>query len=118
MAHLKALSATNQVLTVSPGVIVEAFRRTERLPALAHLVSLLEPQDTTAADGMRAAEMLRDAGTHTGTPHATIRKISAVDALAAALAERLNGTIYTQDPRDMELLRDAGAMIDPIGVPF
>ncbi len=118
MAHLKALSATNQVLTVSAGVIVEAMRGSRRLPAMRHLISLLEPQDTTVPDGMRAAAMLRDAVVHTGTPGATINQISAVDALAAAVAERSSGTIYTQDPEDMELLRDSGARIDPVRVPF
>ena len=118
MAHLKALSDAGQVLTGTPGVIVEAMRRCNNLPAMQHLVSLLQPQDTTLADGIRAAELLHLAGKYTGTPHKTIHQISAVDALVAAVAERLNGTIYTQDPTDMELLRNAGAMIDPVRVPF
>jgi hypothetical protein len=36
----------------------------------------------------------------------------------AALAERLGGIVYTGDPQPMEWLRDAGAGITVMSVPF
>ena len=61
---------------------------------------------------------MRKAGKLTGNPHKTVHELGIVDALVAAMAERLSGIVYTSDPSDMELLKDAGAAIIVAKVPF
>lgn len=116
--HLKAMTLAGQVLVISPGVVVEAVRGAGSLTELDPLISRLEPESSTFADGRRAAELVRDAATASGSARETIAKISAVDALAAAMAERLSGIVYTSDPGDMDLFRQGGARIVVERIPF
>lgn len=116
--HIKATSAAGQVLVISPGVVVEAVRAAGSLRVIDPLVSRLDPEDSVFADGRRAAQLLRGAAAASADARATVQRISAVDALTAAMAERLGGIVYTSDPGDLDLLRQGGARIVVQRIPF
>jgi predicted nucleic acid-binding protein len=44
-------------------------------------------------------------------PHRAIHRVGVVDALVAAMAERLGQIVYTDDSEHFERLKDAGASI-------
>jgi predicted nucleic acid-binding protein len=69
-------------------------------------------------DGYRASELLRAAGAQARDPSRCIHEIGVIDAVVAAMAERLGGIVYTNDPKHMEWLRQAGAAITPQRTPF
>lgn len=116
--HLKAATIAGQVLVVSPGVVVEAVRHAGSLTVMDPVLARLDPEDSLFTDGRRAGELLRGAAAASGAPRDTVQRISAVDALTAAMAERLSGIVYTSDPADMELLRQGGARITVERIPF
>lgn len=116
--HLKAMTLSGQVLVISPGVVVEAVRSAGSLTALDPVLSRLQPEDTVFADGRRAAQLMRQAARISTDARATMDRLSAVDGLVAAMAERLGGIVYTGDPGDLNLLRQAGARIVVERVPF
>lgn len=116
--HIAALTRLGQVLVVSPIVIVEARQRAGDVGRVDTVLARLESEDISPEDGRRASDLLREAGRQSGDPHQRVHEIGVVDALVAALAERLGGIVYTGDPQHMEWLRDAGARITVKRVPF
>ena len=111
-----------QVLVVLPVAIVEARQRARQLQRIDFIVSRLRPEPILPEDGVRASELLREAGRQSGTSSAVlsqrIHEIGTTDALVAAAAERLGGILYTADPQHMKWLRDAGARIVIQPIPF
>ncbi len=116
--HIAALTRLGQVMVVSPIVIVEAHQRAGDVGRVDAVLARLEQQSITPEDGRRASDLLREAGRQSGDPHRRVHEIGPADALVAALAERLGGTVYTGDPQHMGWLRDAGARITVMPVPF
>lgn len=106
------------MLVISPGVVVEAVRAAGSLTVIDPIISRLDAEDSIFEDGRRAGQLLRGAAAASADAHATVQRISAVDALTVAMAERLGGIVYTSDPTDMDLLREGGARIVVQRVPF
>lgn len=118
---IAAFSRLGRMLVVPPVVVVEARQRSASLGAVDDILAQLEGEPHTPADGRRASDLLREAGRQ-ATGHgigasARIHAIGTADALVAAMAERLGGTVYTADPQHMEWLRQAGARITVQPVP-
>jgi len=116
--HLAALTGLGQVLVVSPVVIVEARQRAGDVGRVDYILARLEQESITPEDGRRASDLLREAGRQSGDPHRRVHQIGLADTLVAALAERLCGIVYTGDPQHLGWLRDAGARITVVPVPF
>jgi predicted nucleic acid-binding protein len=116
--HIAALTRLGQVLVVSPIVIVEARQRAGDVGRVDVVLAHLEQESITPDDGRRASDLLREAGRQSGDAHRRVHEIGLADALVAALAERLGGIVYTGDPEHMGWLRDAGARITVMPVPF
>jgi predicted nucleic acid-binding protein len=112
---IAAFAQLGRMLVVPPVVIVEARQRSASLGAVDDILSQLEGESHTPADGRRASDLLREAGrqaSHQGiSASERIHTIGTADALVAAMAERLGGIVYTADPQHMEWLRDAGTAI-------
>ncbi len=116
--HIAALTRLGQVMVVSPIVIVEARQRAGDVGGVDAVLPRLEQESITPEDGRRASDLLREAGRQSGDPHRRVHEIGMADALVAALAERLGGIVYTGDPQHLRWLRDAGARITVMPVPF
>ena len=116
--HVAALTRLGQVMVVSPIVIVEARQRAGDVGRVDVVLARLEQESITPQDGRRASELLREAGRRSGDAHRRVHEIGLADALVAALAERLGGIVYTADPQHLGWLRDAGARITVMPVPF
>jgi predicted nucleic acid-binding protein len=116
--HIAALTRLGQVMAVSPIVIVEARQRAGDLGRVDDVLARLEQESITPQDGRRASDLLRDAGRQSGDPHHRVHEIGLADALVAVLAERLGGIVYTGDAQHPGWLRDAGARITVVPVPF
>lgn len=116
--HIAALTRLGQVMVVSPVVIVEARQRAVDVGRVDVVLARLEQESITPEDGRRASDLLREAGRQSGNPHRRIHEIGLADALVAALAERLGGIVYTCDPLHLGWLREAGARITVVPVPF
>jgi predicted nucleic acid-binding protein len=116
--HIAALTRLGQVMVVSPIVIVEARQRAGDVGRVDMVLARLEQETITPQDGRRASELLREAGRQSNDAHRRIHEIGLADALVAVLAERLGGIVYTGDPQHMAWLRDAGARITVMPVPF
>jgi predicted nucleic acid-binding protein len=116
--HIAALTRVGQVMVVSPIVIVEARQRAGDVGRVDTVLARLEQECITSADGRRASDLLREAGHISGDAHKRVYEIGLVDALVAALAERLGGIVYTGDPLHMSWLKEAGAQITVMRVPF
>lgn len=116
--HIAALTRLGQVMVVSPVVVVEARQRAGDVGRVDTVLSRLEQESVTPEDGRRASDLLREAGRQSPDPHQRIHDIGLADALVAALAERLGGIVYTGDPQHLEWLRDAGARITVMPLPF
>jgi predicted nucleic acid-binding protein len=116
--HIAALTRLGQVMVVSPIVIVEARQRAGDVGRVDMVLARLEQETITPQDGRRASELLREAGRQSSDAHRRVHEIGLADALVAALAERLGGIVYTGDPQHMEWLREAGAGITVMPVPF
>ncbi|MGA9112846.1 MAG: hypothetical protein WB802_03475 [Candidatus Dormiibacterota bacterium] len=106
------------MLVVTPAVIVEARQGTVAAGKLLVASAKLRREPILPEDGDRAAEQLQEAGRQDADPATRVRTIGVVDALFAAVAERLGGIVYTGDPKHMTWLRDAGARITVAPVPF
>ena len=105
-------------MVVSPVVILEARQRAGDVGRVDVVLARLEQESITPQDGRRASDLLREAGRQSSNPHRRVHEIGLVDALVAALAERLDGIVYTGDPQNLGWLRDAGARITVVPVPF
>jgi predicted nucleic acid-binding protein len=105
-------------MVVSPVVIVEARQRAGDVGRVDTVLARLEQESVTPQDGRRASDLLREAGRQSKDAHQRVHEIGVADALVAALAERLGGIVYTGDPQHMGWLRDAGARITVMAVPF
>ncbi len=105
-------------MVVSPIVIVEARQRAGDVGRVDTVLARLEQESITPQDGRRASDLLREAGRQSSDPHRRVHEIGLADALVAALAERLGGIVYTGDPQHLAWLRDAGAHITVMPVPF
>ena len=119
--HIAALTRVGQLLVVSPVVIVEARQRCAHVGAVDVVLARLRKEPLTPEDGMRASELLRIAGQHSGggrAASARIHEIGTTDALVAAMAERLGRIVYSADKRHLMWLKDAGARIVVRSVPF
>jgi predicted nucleic acid-binding protein len=116
--HIAALTKLGQVLVVSPIVVVEARQRAGDVGRVDAVLARLEQESITPEDGRRASDLMREAGRQSRDAHKRIHEIGLADALVAALAERLSGIVYTGDPQHMSWLRDAGARITAMPVPF
>ena len=116
--HIAALTKLGQVMVVSPVVVVEARQRAGNIGRIDMVLARLEQESITPEDGRRASELLREAGRQSGDPHQRVHEIGLADALVAAFAERMGGIVYTGDPQHLEWLRDAGARITMMPVPF
>jgi predicted nucleic acid-binding protein len=116
--HIAALTRIGQVMVVSPIVIVEARQRAGDVGRVDTVLARLEQESITPQEGRRAGDLLREAGRQSNDAHRRVHEIGLADALVAALAERLGGIVYTGDPQHMEWLRDAGARITVMPVPF
>jgi len=116
--HIAALTRLGQVMVVSPIVIVEARQRAGDVGRVDVVLARLEQEIITPEDGRRASELLREAGRQSGDAHRRVHEIGLADALVTALAERLGGIVYTGDPQHLGWLRDAGARITVMPVPF
>lgn len=116
--HIAALTRLGQVMVVSPVAIVEARQRARAVSRVDMVLSRLEQENITPQDGRRASDLLREAGRQSGDPHRRVHEIGLAYALAAALAERLGGIVYTGDPQHLGWLCDAGARITVMPVPF
>jgi predicted nucleic acid-binding protein len=116
--HIAALTRLGQVMVVSPIVIVEARQRARDVDRIDVVLARLEQESITPQDGRRASDLLREAGRQSGNAHRRVHEIGSADALVAALAERLGGIVYTGDPQHLGWLRDAGAQITVMPVPF
>ncbi|MGA2283127.1 MAG: PIN domain-containing protein [Candidatus Dormibacteria bacterium] len=116
--HVAALTRVGQVLVVTPPVIVEARQGAGDTGKLLVALAQLRREPILPEDGDRAAELLQEAGRQASDPATRVRTIGVVDALVAAVSERLGGIVYTGDPKHMTWLRDAGARITVAPVPF
>ncbi len=116
--QIAALTRLGQVLVISPIVIVEARQRAGDVSRVDTVLARLEQESITPQDGRRASDLLREAGRQSNDAHRRVHEIGMADALVAALAERLGGIVYTGDPQHMGWLRDAGARITVVPVPF
>jgi predicted nucleic acid-binding protein len=116
--HIAALTRDDQVLAVTPAVVVEARQRAGDEGRLLVVLARLRHEPILPEDGDRAAELLREAGRQAEDPSERIHAIGVIDALVAAVAERVGGIVYTGDPKHMAWLRDAGARITVAPVPF
>jgi predicted nucleic acid-binding protein len=116
--HIAALTRLGQVMVVSPIVIVEARQRAGDVGRVDTVLARLEQESITPQDGRRASDLLREAGRQSKDAHRRVHEIGLADALVAALAERLGGIVYTGDPQHLEWLRNAGARITVVPVPF
>lgn len=116
--HIAALTRLGQVMVVSPIVIVEARQRAGEVGRVDTVLARLEQESITPENGRRANDLLREAGRKSRDAHRRVHEIGLADALVAALAERLGGIVYTSDPQHMTWLRDAGARITVMPVPF
>lgn len=116
--HIAALTRLGQVMVVSPIVIVEARQRAGDVGRVDTVLARLEQESITPQDGRRASDLLREAGRQSNDPNRRVHEIGLADALVAALAERLGGIVYTGDPQHLAWLRDAGAQITVMPVPF
>ncbi len=105
-------------MVVSPIVIVEARQRAGDVGRVDTVLARLEQESITPEDGRRASDLLREAGRQSDDPRRRVHEIGMADALVAALAERLGAIVYTGDPQRLGWLRDAGARITVIPVPF
>lgn len=122
IAHLKAATSAGQVLVVLPVVVVEARQRAPQLEKIDFIVSRLRGEPILPEDGVRASELLREAGRQAAQSRAArsrrIHEIGVSDALVGAVAERLGGVVYTADSRHLDWLREAGARIVVQPIPF
>ncbi|TMB89349.1 MAG: type II toxin-antitoxin system VapC family toxin [Chloroflexi bacterium] len=116
--HIAVLTRVGQVLVISPVVVVEARQRATDVGAVDVILAKLRAEPVTPEDGRRASELLRAAGSAAADPSRRIHDIGLVDAIVAAVAERLGGIVYTDDPRHMSLLATAGARITPQRTPY
>ncbi len=116
--HIAALTRDDQVLAVTPAVVVEARQRAGDEGRLLVVFARLRHEPILGEDGDRAAELLREAGRQAQDPSERIHAIGVIDALVAAVAERLSGIVSAGDPRHKAWLRDAGARITVAPVPF
>lgn len=116
--HIAALTRLGQVMVVSPIVILEARQRAGDVGRIDMVLARLEHETITGQDGRRASDLLREAGRQSGDPHRRVHEIGLADSLVAVLAERLGGIVYTADPQHLGWLRDAGARITVMPVPF
>ncbi len=82
------------------------------------VLARLRSEPILAEDGHSASELLRAAGRQARDASRRIGEIGVVDALVAAVAERIGGIVYTDDPRHMLWLVAAGARITPQRTPF
>jgi predicted nucleic acid-binding protein len=82
------------------------------------VLAKLQKEPSTCDDAIRASQLLREAGRMAGDAHRVVHEIGVVDALVAAMAERLSGVVYTSDPDHMRCLKDAGAAIVVAPIPF
>jgi predicted nucleic acid-binding protein len=119
--HLAALSRVGQLLVVSPVVIVEARQRCANVGAVDVVLARLRKEPLLPEDGIRASELLRIAGQQAGGGRAAssrIHEIGTIDALVAAMAERLGRIVYSADSRHLSWLRQAGTGIVVRPIPF
>ena len=103
---------------LSPVVIVEARQRAVDVGRVDVVLVRLEHEGITPEDGRRASDLLREAGRRSGDPHRRVHEVGLADALVAAMSERLGGIVCTCDPQHLGWLRDAGARITVVPVPF
>jgi len=116
--HIAALTRVGQVLVIPPVVLVEARQRAADVGRVDVVLAKLRQEPILPQDGIRASELLRAAGAQAKDPSRRIHEIGVVDALVAAVAERVGGIVYTDDPRHMLWLRQAGADITVQRTPF
>ena len=116
--HIAALTQLNQVAVIIPPVHVEALARASNPEAARTAIAKLREEAVLPEDGRRAADLLRAAGAQSADPRSRIREIGTNDALVAAFAERIGGIVYTSDPLHMQWLKEAGARITVMAVPF
>jgi len=116
--HIAALTRLGQVLVIPPVVLVEARQRATDVGRVDVVLAKLRSESILPQDGRRASELLRRAGAQARNPSRRIHEIGVVDALVAAVAERLGGIVYTDDPQHMLWLVEAGAEITPQRTPF
>jgi predicted nucleic acid-binding protein len=116
--HIAALTRLGQVLVIPPVVLVEARQRAADVGRVDVVLAKLRSEPILPEDGRRASELLRAAGAQARNPSRRVHEIGVVDALVAAVAERLGGIVYTDDPKHMLWLVDAGAEITPQRTPF
>jgi predicted nucleic acid-binding protein len=107
-----------QVLVIPPVVLVEARQRATDIGRVDVVLAKLRSEPILPQDGHRASELLRAAGARARNPSRRIHEIGVVVALVAAVAERLGGIVYTDDPQHMLWLVEAGAEIMPQRTPF
>lgn len=116
--HIAALTRLGQVLVIPPVVLVEARQRATDIGRVDVVLAKLRSEPILPSDGRRASDLLRLAGAKARDPSRRIHEIGVVDALVAAMAERLGGIVYTDDPKHMLWLVEAGAEITPQRTPF
>ncbi|MGH7722118.1 MAG: hypothetical protein ACRENL_04690 [Candidatus Dormibacteria bacterium] len=118
---IAAFTSLGRVLIVPPIVVVEARQRAVSIGGVDDILAELEGEPHTPADGLRASDLLREAGRQAKgdgrDASQRIHEIGTADALVAAMAERLGGIVYTGDPRHMEWLRGGGARITVAPIP-
>jgi predicted nucleic acid-binding protein len=116
--QIAALTRVGQVLVIPPVVLVEARQRATDVGRVDVVLAKLRHEPILPQDGIRASELLRAAGARAKDSSGRIHEIGVVDALVAAVAERVGGIVYTDDPQHMLWLRQAGAEITPQRTPF
>ncbi len=116
--QIASLTRLAQVLVIPPVVLVEARQRATEVGRVDVVLAKLRSEPILPDDGRRASELLRKAGERAPEPSRRVHEIGVVDALVAAVAERLGGIVYTDDPQHMLWLVAAGAEITPYRTPF